>query len=79
MDKDLSYHPCQKLTYMTTMMTEGGKAPLKNLPYPFPSFGPQESGEQEQQILLPLSPGLPDQGEGEEHDGEERRAKGVSL
>jgi hypothetical protein len=60
-------HLCEM---MMTTMTEGGKALLKNFLYPFPGFGLQESGEQEQQILFLPSPSLPDQGEGEEHDGE---------
>ncbi|KAI9456816.1 hypothetical protein BJY52DRAFT_1187652 [Lactarius psammicola] len=52
----------------TTM--EGGKnAPIKNLPYPFPGFGPRESSEQEQ-VPFPPSPGLPDEGEEGDHDGE---------
>jgi hypothetical protein len=52
----------------TTM--EGGKpAPIKDLPYPFPGFGPRESSEQEQ-IPFPPSPGVPDEGEEADHDGE---------
>jgi hypothetical protein len=68
--------------YEMTMMitTEGGKAPLKNLLYPFPGFGQQESGEQEEQTPFPLLPGLPDQGEGEEHNGKgEESQEGVIV
>lgn len=54
---------------------EGGQhAPIKNLPYPFPGFGPRESSEQEQ-IPFPPSPGIPDNGEegdqGDEEEGED--------
>ena len=56
----------------TTM--EGGKAiPIKDIPYPFPGFGPRESSEQEQ-IPFPPSPGIPDdgaEGEGEDEEGGE--------
>ncbi len=39
-------------------VAEGDKnAPLKNLPYPFPGFGPRDSSEQEQ-IPLPPSPAV---------------------
>jgi hypothetical protein len=41
-------------------MAEGEKnAPLKNLPYPFPGFGPRDSNEQEQ-IRFPPSPAVPE-------------------
>ena len=49
-------------------MVEG--APLKNLPYPFPGFGPRDSGEQEQ-VPFPPSPAVPDEGEGGPDDEEE--------
>ena len=57
-----------------TTMAEGGKnAPLKDLPYPFPGFGPRESSEQEQeQVPFPPSPPVPDEGvEGEPDEEEE--------
>jgi len=58
----------------TTM--EGGKhAPIMNLPYPFPGFGPRESSEQEQ-IPFPPSPSLPHEGEEGEHDGEDEAEEG---
>ncbi len=54
-----------------TTLAEGGKnAPLKNLPYPFPGFGPRESSEQEQ-IPFPPSPAVPDEDREGEHDNEE--------
>ncbi|KAF8465157.1 hypothetical protein DFH94DRAFT_360910 [Russula ochroleuca] len=50
---------------------EGDKdAPLKNLPYPFPGFGPRDSSEQEQ-IPFPPSPAVPDEGAGGHEDEEE--------
>ncbi|KAI0251640.1 hypothetical protein BJV78DRAFT_1282308 [Lactifluus subvellereus] len=49
--------------------SEGGRAPLKDLPYPFTGFGPRESSEQEQ-IPFPPSPGLPVEGEEGEPGGE---------
>ena len=49
---------------------EGVKhSPIKNLPYPFPGFGPRESSEQEQ-IPFPPSPGIPDEGAEGDHEGE---------
>ncbi|KAF8261984.1 hypothetical protein EI94DRAFT_1809524 [Lactarius quietus] len=49
---------------------EGGKAvPIKDLPYPFPGFGPRESSEHEQ-IPFPPSPGIPDDGVEGDHEGE---------
>jgi hypothetical protein len=48
---------------------EGDKnAPLKNLPYHFPDFGPRDSGEQEQ-IPFPPSPAVPEESAGG-HDKE---------
>ena len=40
-------------------MAEGKNAPPKNLPYPFPGFGPRDSNEQEQIPFLP-SPAVPE-------------------
>jgi hypothetical protein len=41
-------------------MAEGDKnAPVKNIPYPFPGFGPRDSSEQEQ-IPFPPSPAVPE-------------------
>jgi hypothetical protein len=51
-------------------MAEGDKtAPLKNLPYPFPGFGPRESSEQEQ-IPFPPSPAVPEECAGGHDDDE---------
>jgi hypothetical protein len=52
-----------------TKATEGAKAPIKNLPYPFSGFGSRDSTEKEQ-IPFPPSPGLIE-GEGGEHGDEE--------
>ena len=42
------------------LMAEGEKnAPLKDLPYAFPGFGPRDSNEQEQ-IPFPPSPAVPE-------------------
>ncbi len=53
-------------------VAEGDKnAPLKDLPYPFPGFGPRDSSEQEQ-IPFPPSPAVPeDSAEGHGDDEEE--------
>jgi hypothetical protein len=59
-------------------MVEGDKnAPLKNLPYPFPGFGPRvgprlprDSDEQEQ-IPFPPSPAVPEESVGGRDDDEE--------
>ena len=52
-------------------MVEGEKsAPLKSLPYPFTSFGPRDSGEQ-QQIPFPPSPAVPEESAGGRDDDEE--------
>jgi hypothetical protein len=51
-------------------MVEGEKnAPLKNLPYPFPGFGPRDSSEQEQ-IPFPPSPAVPEESAGGRRDDE---------
>jgi hypothetical protein len=51
-------------------MAEGEKnAPLKNLPYPFPGFGPRDSSEQEQ-IPFPPSPAVPEESAGGHDDDE---------
>ena len=58
-------------------MAEGDKnAPLKNLPYPFPGFGPRESSEQEQ-IPFPPSPAVPEESAG--GHGEEEEEVGVEV
>jgi hypothetical protein len=64
--------PLPEAVVRETTVVEGGKnAPLKNLPYPFPGFGPRESSEQEQ-VPFPPSPAMPDEGvEGENDDEEE--------
>ena len=60
-----------------TTTAEGGKdAPLKNLPYPFPGFGPRESSEQEQ-VPFPPSPPVPDEGVEGKDDEEEGEEEGV--
>jgi hypothetical protein len=52
-------------------MAEGEKnAPLKNLPYPFPGFGPRDSSEQEQ-IPFPPSPAVPEGSVGGRDEEEE--------
>jgi hypothetical protein len=52
-------------------MAEGDKnAPLKNLPYPFPGFGPRDSNEQEQ-IPFPPSPAVPEGSAGGRDDDDE--------
>jgi hypothetical protein len=59
--------------------TEDGKAvPVKDLPYPFPGFGPRESSEQEQ-IPFPPSPGLPDDGAEGDHEGEGEEEEGGEI
>ena len=59
--------------------TEGGRTPLKDLPYPFPGFGPRESSEQEQ-IPFPPSPGLPSESEAGEHGGDvEAAGEGADI
>jgi hypothetical protein len=45
-------------------------APLKNLPYPFPGFGPRDNSEQEQ-IPFPPSPAVPEESAGGHNDEEE--------
>ncbi|KAH9953468.1 hypothetical protein BC827DRAFT_134941 [Russula dissimulans] len=64
--------PPEALVRETTMVESDKNAPIKNLPYPFPGFGPRESSEQEQ-IPFPPSPPVPDNDvEGEhEEEGEE--------
>jgi hypothetical protein len=47
---------------------EGTAVPVKNMPYPFPRFGPRESSEQEQ-IPFPPSPGLTNDGAEGDHEG----------
>ena len=52
-------------------------APLKNLPYPFPGFGPRDSNEQEQ-IPFPPSPAVPDEsaeGHGDDEEEEEEEVE----
>ena len=52
-------------------MVEGDKnSPIKNLPYPFPGFGPRDSNEQEQ-IPFPPSPAVPEESPGGHDDDEE--------
>jgi hypothetical protein len=56
-------------------MAEGEKnAPLKDLPYPFPGFGPRDSIEQEQ-IPFPPSPAVPEESAGG-HDDDEEKVEG---
>jgi hypothetical protein len=56
-------------------MAEGEKnAPLKDLPYPFPGFGPRDSIEQEQ-IPFPPSPAIPEESAGG-HDDDEEKVEG---
>ncbi|KAN0115698.1 hypothetical protein V8E52_006644, partial [Russula decolorans] len=56
-------------------MAEGEKnAPLKDLPYPFPGFGPRDSSEQEQ-IPFPPSPAVPEESAGG-HDDDEEEVEG---
>ncbi|KAF8497822.1 hypothetical protein F5888DRAFT_1613094, partial [Russula emetica] len=51
-------------------MAEGDKnEPLKDLPYPFPGFGPRDSSEQEQ-IPFPPSPAVPEESAGGHDDDE---------
>jgi len=61
-------------------MAEGGKnSPLKNLPYPFPGFGPRDSNEQEQ-IPFPPSPAVPEENPvGHDNDEEEVEVKRILL
>src|SRR5258707_8708849 len=58
-------------------MAEGDKsAPFKNLPYPFPGFGPQDGSEQEQ-IPFPPSPAVPEESAGgHEEEEEEEQVEG---
>jgi hypothetical protein len=52
-------------------MAEGDKnASLKDLPYPFPAFGPRDSNDQ-QQIPFPPSPAVPEESPGRHDDDEE--------
>jgi len=74
---DVVAPPPEAVVRETTTMAEGGKdAPLKDLPYPFPGFGPRESSEQEQ-VPFPPSPPVPDdEGVEGEHDGEQEGVEG---
>jgi hypothetical protein len=58
-------------------MAEGDKiAPLKNLPYPFPGFGPRDGSEQEQ-IPFPPSPAVPEgSAGGHEQEDEDEEVEG---
>jgi len=57
-------------------VAEGDKnAPLKNLPSPFPGFGPRDSSEQEQ-VPFPPSPAVPEESaEGHDDDEEEEEVE----
>ncbi|KAF8494391.1 hypothetical protein F5888DRAFT_1805571 [Russula emetica] len=44
------------ITHEKSMAEDDKNAPLKNLPYSFPGFGPRDSGEQQQ---IPFPPSLP--------------------
>ena len=65
--------PPEALVHEKAMVEGDQSAPLKDLPYPFPGFGPRDSGEQEQ-IPFPPSPAALDEsavGHEEEEDDED--------
>jgi hypothetical protein len=66
---DVVAPPPEAVVRETTIVEGGKNAPLKDLPYPFPGFGPRDSSEQEQ-IPFPPSPAVPDEGAEAEHGDE---------
>jgi hypothetical protein len=62
--------PPEALLHKKSIAESEKSTPLKNLPYPFPGFGPRDSGEQEQ-IPFPPSPVVPEESTGGHDDEEE--------
>jgi hypothetical protein len=64
--------PPEALVHEKSMAEGEKKAPLKDLPYPFPGFGLRDSSKQEQ-IPFPPSPAVPEESAGGHDDDEEER------
>jgi hypothetical protein len=62
--------PPEALIHEKSVAEGERNAPVKNLPYPFPGFGPRDSSEQEQ-IPFPPSPAVPEESAGGRRDDDE--------
>jgi hypothetical protein len=69
MDRKAQPHH-RRLLFVRSRWQGEKNAPLKNLPYPFPGFGPRDNSEQEQ-IPFPPSPAVPEESAGGHNDEEE--------